>query len=291
MNIHFILHGKRKINHVHRNFIARCHHDKRLQCSTSYTEFSGHATEIAQETKNCAHVIVVHGGDGLLNEVVNGLCNTAGNNPKVFILPGGTGNDFIRSFDATSLQDPFQIFTTNTSKIPIPYFKTDKEFRYFINIADLGFGGAVVSSLNQFRQRFGPKSSYFLAIVKTFIGYKASEFCVKYNGQTKTQPFFMIAACHGAVFGKGLIIAPGKNPQQAFFQLVVMGRVNLWDYFRQLPKLLRGKRILHPQIEYYETSAIQIETANGISGETDGEWIFGHSIEIGFSDKVIELLH
>jgi YegS/Rv2252/BmrU family lipid kinase len=292
MKISFILHGQRKLKRIHREFISRCQKMPGFVCTFTYTTSGGHAIELAKEAKSSADVVIVHGGDGLLNEVINGLCSIPGKHPKLLILPGGTGNDFCRNFAPIDLIQPLEVFGRPGTPVTIPYLKTEGALRFFINIADLGFGGAVVASLNAYRQRFGPSASYFLAILKTFTHYKAQELELSFNGKTQTQPFFMIALCNGAVFGNGLTIAPGKHPRSAHFQAVLLGRVSLWDYLWHLPKLIRGKRIVHPEIHYHETTSLTIRATSGtLSGETDGELILGTSFEFGLSEHIISVLN
>jgi YegS/Rv2252/BmrU family lipid kinase len=292
MKILGIIHGNRKLNSLHGSFFEACKADPSLEVSLKKTEFSGHAKSMACEGKFLYEMIIIHGGDGLINEVVNGLCSVPGKNPKIFLLPGGTGNDFIRNFkpDKYDLSSFTQKLRQPGTIIPVPYCKTELELRYFMNIADFGFGGHVVHSLDYFRQRFGTKASYFLAVIKSFLSYKAPEFTLKFNESTHKKHFFMVAICHGSVFGDGMIIAPGNDPQQANFQLVVLGNVSLWDYIKNLPKLRKGLRIKHPEIHYHNTQEVQLDSTTAfVNGETDGEFIQGKQIQLGFSEHKIEV--
>ena len=293
MKVLAIIHGARKIRATHKRFLTACQVDLTLDFSISYTTHSGHATALAREAKGNVDLLIVHGGDGLINEVVNGLCANPGSNPKLFLLPGGTGNDFIRNFSQRKGSEylPFERFNQPGQVIRIPYCKTENTRRHFINISDVGFGGHVVNALNFFRKTFGTNSAYVLAVLRTFVSYKASSMTLKFNETHMEQPFFMIAVCHGSVFGKGMVIAPGKQPSNPYFELVVLGRVTIWDYLKNLWKLRTGKRISHPEIHYYQTTALQITSSDGkILGETDGEALEGRFIAYGFSDETIEVL-
>lgn len=293
MKVLAIIHGARKIRATHKQFLTACQADPSLDFSSICTTQSGHASVLAKEAKGNVDLIVVHGGDGLINEVVNGLCANPGSNPKLFLLPGGTGNDFIRNFNKSkgSEYHPFERFNQPGQQIRIPYCKTENTRRHFINISDVGFGGHVVNALNFFRKTLGTNSAYVLAVLRTFVSYKASSMILKFNDIHMEQPFFMIAVCHGSVFGKGMVIAPGKQPSNRYFELVVLGRVTIWDYLKNLWKLRTGKRISHPEIHYYQTTSLQItSSADKILGETDGEAMNGRVITYEFSDQVIEVL-
>ena len=293
MKVLAIIHGSRKIPAVHAQFLAACQEDPKLEFTRSHTTHGGHATTLAREAKGNVDVLILHGGDGLINEVVNGLCANTGLNPKVFILPGGTGNDFIRNFKRSPLlaKNPIDLFQHHGNQVRIPFCQSEREIRYFINIADVGFGGHVVQSLNRFRATLGVKASYFLSVLRTFISYNAQELSLTFNKKTHTQPYFMVAICHGSTFGNGMIIAPGKDPKLPHFRLVILGDVSLWDYIKNLPKLKRGIEISHPEIHYAYATAVDITSAtNIILGETDGEFIQGNSFHVGFSDQIIHVI-
>ncbi len=79
-------------------------------------------------------------------------------------------------------------------------------------------------------------------------------------------------------------------PKKANFQLVVLGNVSLWDYIKNLPKLRKGLRIKHPEIHYHNTQEVQLDsTSTFVNGETDGEFIHGKHIQLGFSENKIEV--
>lgn len=293
MKVMAILHGARKIREPHKRFLAACQEDPELEFSQIHTAYGGHASILARDAKGKVDLLILHGGDGLINEVVNGLCVNKGLNPKVFILPGGTGNDFIRNFKRSRLLEkkPFELFQLQGSHVQIPFCQANGEIRYFMNIADLGFGGHVVESLNRFRATLGVKASYFLSVIRTFISYNAQELSLTFNEKTKAQRYFMVAICHGSTFGNGMIIAPGKDPKQPYFRLVILGDVSFWDYIKNLPKLKRGIEINHPEIHYENTTFVDITSAtNIILGETDGEFIQGNSYHLGFSEEVIHVI-
>ncbi len=293
MKVLAIIHGARKIDAAHKRFLATCQEDITLNLSIEYTSRIGHASALASEAKGNVDLIIIHGGDGLINEVVNGLCANKGLNPKVFILPGGTGNDFIRNFKQSPLFEtkPFELFHRQGTKIQIPFCQSERDIRFFINISDVGFGGHVVNALNYFRKTYGTNSAYILAVLRTFVSYKANTMTLKFNETHMEQPFFMIAVCHGAVFGNGMVIAPGKHPNKSYFELVILGDVTLWDYLKNLWKLKRGVRINHPKIHYYQTTFLQIRSSSQeLLGEADGEALDGKVFTYGFSTETLEVL-
>ena len=292
-NITCIKHGAKKIRAEHLAFVAACKMDANLSVTVLITEHPNHAFELAQMAKTSADIIIIIGGDGTINEVVNGLCSIPGENPTLFILPNGNGNDFIRNFSSTPLDkmSPSEILQQTPVEVRVPYLQTHNKKQFFINIADIGFGGHVVKNLNDYRKKYGHSFSYLLAILRTFRNHKAIPFSVEFNGQQKKQSYFMLAICHGSAFGKGLFIAPQKHPTQVQFQLVCLGQVSVWDYLKNLPSLYKGKRITHPQITYHEATKVTIKTQGQPTHcEMDGEYLEGSVFEFGFSDAVVRVI-
>ena len=288
-----IQNSTRKPTRKHRRFLQSCKDDSDIDFHHYRTEYAKHAIELAQSAKGNCDVLLVIGGDGTLNEVVNGLCVAPGKNPKVFLLPGGTGNDFHRNFIASDLsaQSPKNIFGQKGEQVQIACLQTASEKRYFINITDIGFGGNVVRELNELRNKFGAGFSYFLAIIRTFFKYKKPVLTISYNGIERTQKFFMLAICNGPVFGNGLIVSPGTNPREKQFGLVILGDVSLFDYLRHLPNLWRGKRIKHPEIHYEITDEVTICSSLGnVCAETDGEFIASTTFHVSYHTEVLEFL-
>ncbi len=293
MKVICIQNTTRKLHRTQQQFLQVCHDDLEISFHHYSTEYANHAKELAERAKGNCDVLLVIGGDGTLNEVVNGLCATPGKNPKIFLLPGGTGNDFHRNFIASDLstQSPTNLFSQMGERVHIACLQTNTATRYFLNIADVGFGGSVVRELNLLRNKFGSGFSYFLAIIRTFFKYKKPVLTLSFNGTERTQKFFMLAICNGPVFGNGLIVSPGTNPRDKQFGLVVLGDVSLFDYLRHLPNLWRGKRIKHPEIKYETTDEVTISSSLGdVSAETDGEFIASTTFRVSFHTEIVEFL-
>jgi diacylglycerol kinase (ATP) len=292
-NITCIKHGAKKIKAEHLAFVEACKLEASFSVSVLTTTHPNHAFELAQTTKSRADLIIILGGDGTINEVVNGLCSIEGENPTLLILPNGNGNDFIRSFPSTPLhsKSPKEIMQQTPVEVRVPYLNTQDKKQYFINIADIGFGGHVVKNLNDYRKKYGHGFSYFLAILRTFKNHKAMPLSIEFNGQQRTQPYFMLAICNGAAFGKGLFIAPQKHPRDPHFQVVCLGEVSVWDYIKHVPQLYKGQPITHPEISYHQTTHITIKT-NGEKThcELDGEYFEGSVFEFGISDAAVRVI-
>jgi diacylglycerol kinase family enzyme len=243
---------------------------------------------------SCTHLIGV-GGDGTFNVLVNGVCTHPDPEfrPILGVLPNGTGNDFYRSAGYQNTHDFCEKIQSSAFDLfDVGHVQTETKTRYFANITDIGFGGAVVLELQNFRKRFGPNFSYGLAIFKTFLNYKRPQVQIigadfSYKGE-----LLLAAFCNGSIFGDGLYIHPGALIDDGQLKLTLLGKVSLFDYVKNVMRVKRGKKIKHPEAHYLNISyPIQLKSNTGIlHAETDGEYISGQVFTIELDVRKLKLL-
>ncbi len=247
------------------------------------TEKASHAIELAKNAaeKNFTHIISV-GGDGTLNEVVNGILLSGKENlPTLGCLPLGTANDFVKTtkIDGTLAQLKNLIEKNSVKKIDAgKVFYTGKngnqEERYFINIGDIGIGGFIVENINNSRKVLGANGTFFLETLKAMFTYKRTKvkcICKEFEWEGKTLSMVMANA---KFFGSGLCIAPDAELTDGKFSIVILGDVTILDYLKNLNKLKRGEKIIHPQVFYKETNEIEISPLeSNCPIDLDGEFI------------------
>ena len=244
--------------------------------------------------QECTHLFGV-GGDGTFNVILNGVCShpDALFQPIVGVLPNGTGNDFFRSAGYEKTPDFIQKISGGTfDSIDVGYITTEHETRYFANITDIGFGGAVVIELQKFRKRFGPNFSYGLAIIQTFLSYKRPIVQIKSANFEYKGELLLAAFCNGSIFGNGLYIHPGARINDGQLKLTLLGKVSLFDYVKNVIKVKRGKKIKHPEAHYLTVSSpIRLQSFEGpLHAETDGEYLSGQTFNVELHASKVKLL-
>ncbi|MGB4958769.1 MAG: YegS/Rv2252/BmrU family lipid kinase [Saprospiraceae bacterium] len=262
-----------------------------------YTEYAGHANKLTREAcERDADLIVAVGGDGTFNEVINGVLASRKNDVGIAFIPNGTGNDFCSGQKITFNLEKFlkglefQRFRSIDAGM---IQNSDDETRYFVNIADIGFGGHTTHLLNQQRAN-GLKGglSYSVAIFRAFLNFKKPEVKIISDGKLIYEGrLMMLTFCNGDRFANGLIIHPGAKPDDGLLNLTLLGDVNLWDYISNIGRLKKGKLIVHPSITYHETKTIHVDIIKGKALiETDGEVFGSGSISVTVLTNAIKLL-
>lgn len=273
--IAFIINGSKKLTSEVEEVIAECQNHPQIELKRFVTKQQKDATRFALDCceKEYEYVVAV-GGDGTINEVLNGIMQFDGECPILGVLPIGTGNDFVKSAGLKLNKTTFlhSILTNSTNEIDTVKLETVNSVHYFLNIADVGFGGKVVELLEQQRKYFGGKASYALAIVRTFLKYKRPIVSIQTNDFKYEGEILMIAICNGSTFGNGLIINPSANMNDGILNITLLKKVTLVDYVKNLKNLKKGQEIKHNEAIYLQTKSVEIKILKGEAvSELDGE--------------------
>ncbi len=288
VRIAFIINGSKKLTVQVQDILSQCKEHPEIEAIQFCTKRTKEAIEIAKLcTIQNFDVIVSVGGDGTMNEVLNGIMYAKTEiKPVLAILPNGTGNDFIKSAKLKANTADFvnAILENRTSKIDIGRIESNNRIHYFLNISDTGFGGKVIEILDKQRKYFGGKMSYSIAILRAFFGFKRPTLSIVTDDFQFQGEVLIVAICNGGVFGNGLTINPYAKIDDGVLNITLLGKVSLFDYIKNLRNLKKGIPITHPEAHYLEAKSIEIRSIKGkVSSEMDGEFL-----EIG--DQIISVV-
>ena len=252
------------------------------------TTHADHSVELAQHAvaEGATHIICL-GGDGSLNEVVNGVLTSGQaesdiSNIKIGLLPYGTGNDFARTMgvlnDGRLLKqwiddDSYRSIDVGHTGYCDRHGKTTS--RYFINITDVGIGGAIAQDLDTSSKMFGPTLTYQKAIISALLTYKNRAVKITGDTFTYTGKIMSLVVANGRFFGGGMGIAPDAKVDDKLFSVVVIGAISIFEYLQNLGNIKKSKRIEHNELQYLSVSEILIESADAepLPIDMDGEFI------------------
>lgn len=272
--------------------------------SVEFTEYAGHAADIARLQCSSVGLIVAVGGDGTLNEVVNGCMAAVAADadtqlPLLGVIASGTANDFIRSTALKGTLEELALLMAGKSAKSIDLGRVSfrdshgaEVNRYFVNVADMGIGASVVRRVNAGGRRFGANVAYLWAIVTAFMQYQKPLLQVRSSAGLDWQGRAL--ACivgNGRAFGSGLYAVPQAVIDDGQLHSVIIGDVSLLDFARKLPRLKRGQAIEHPEVVYHAAESLTLSVIEGqCAMEVDGEYLDCSEVTVTILPAAIRLL-
>jgi YegS/Rv2252/BmrU family lipid kinase len=243
------------------------------------TVHPGQATEYAQEAAEEGYDIVVAvGGDGTVNEVVNGLMRMPDDErPALGVIPIGSGNDFAHNVGLPDSPGECvrHLFNGDTRLIDVARI-TDGSGRtaYYGNTAHLGFGGAVAIATRKITLARG-FWIYMLAVLQTIaVNHKSARLQFTLDGETMAEEMMMFIVANGPREGGGFHVAPGAEMDDGLLNYVFIRKVTRVMLLRLLPEVMNARHMRFPQVDGGTAKRITIESDRGLPIHTDGE-IYG----------------
>jgi diacylglycerol kinase (ATP) len=246
-----------------------------LTGETRLSERPGHLSELAAQAAAEDALLVVVGGDGSLNEVVNGL---AGADAEVAVIPAGTGRDFGRTYGIPArFEDAVAIAVGGTARridVGRAVFARPgggQGERLFANAGSVGMSGAVARRVNSGSKRLGGRVTFYSALVAEFLSWTNTELSVAFEGGERRARMHDAIVANGCFLGGGMKLAPDARPDDGLFDLVLVGDVSKLDFVTTSPKLYRGGHVGHPRIEIVRSPWVSVDAETPMLLELDGE--------------------
>jgi YegS/Rv2252/BmrU family lipid kinase len=241
------------------------------------SERPGQLVELAREAAAAHELLVVVGGDGTLNEVVNGV---AGLDAELAVLPAGTGQDFGPTPGIPpGFDDAVRVALEGTARavdLGRATFRdaegADRE-RWFANVGSAGMSGAVARRANSMTKRLGGRATFFYALVREFVAWKNTEVTVTLDDAERRGAMHDVIVANGRWHGGGMKLAPDARPDDGLFDVVLIGDVNKLDFLTTAPKLYSGKHVAHPKVEVLRSARVTVDAAEPLPIELEGETV------------------
>jgi YegS/Rv2252/BmrU family lipid kinase len=203
--------------------------------------------------------VVAVGGDGTINEVMNGFFEKGkplNPNAAMAVMSIGTGSDFVKTLEFPTT--PFEtaerirlgkVWAIDLGRCTFTGLYGEQGSRFFINIADFGSGGAVVDKVNRTTKVFGGQISFLWGILTTLPTYKNK--LTKYridDGPEEEKVLNTFIVANGRYYGGGLKPAPNAQLDDALFDIVSIGDVGFLEAVSSLGKFRKGTYLEIPKV-------------------------------------------
>ena len=251
-----------------------------------YTNKSGEATDYAAKARDNFDCVVAIGGDGTINEIVNGLI---GGRSKLGIIPVGSGNDFARALKISlRVTDALDILLAMKIR-SIDIGKAGD--RYFQNGLGIGFDAWVVEETLNVNKLRG-KAIYLYSVLKTIYTYNPPEVHIQYNDIIRKEKFYMITVGNGISLGGGFKLTPNAILDDAMFDLNIVRNLSKREVYQNLLSVFTGKHIYLEQVTTGRTDHLKIQSEEGFAAHVDGELISLHlkSLDIHLIPRALDVV-
>jgi len=243
--------------------------DAKMDFTPMFTERPGHAVELAKQAAMAGYDAVVSmGGDGTLNEVVNGI---AGNSVVLGFIPAGSGNDFGRTVGIGSYSTDTAcrvIAKGNVQEINIGQVNG----RYFINIAGSGFDAEVGLTANTWgKKHFRGYMAYVASILRQLVVFKPQEVVIELDGTARQAKVWFVAIANARYFGGGLMIAPQADLYDDLFDVCIVKEITKFELLKMIPKVFKGEHVHHPAVELHRATHVRVSSPVQLAVQADGE--------------------
>jgi len=230
----------------------------------------GELTELARDAD--ADLLVVVGGDGSVNEVVNGI---AGRDVELAVIPQGTGRDFARTHgipkrfaDAVRVAREGRVRELDLGRVTFAGGE-----HYFANVASLGMSGAVAQRANSMSKALGGRLTFFYALAREFVSWRNTEVRVRLDGAERSGRMHDVVVANGRFHGGGMKVTPDAATDDGLFDVLLIGDVSKLDFVTTAPKLYRGTHVTHPKVEILRSAWAEVEADLPLPLETEGELV------------------
>ena len=273
-----------------------------IEHDPAFTEHRHHATALAVEAANRGYrKIIVVGGDGTLNEVVNGLFIQKQCEPKEILLAViavGTGNDWVRTFGiprnytaAIRAIVEGHSFLQDVGKATYTESKVEQT-RYMANVAGLGFDAYVIQIFNHLKLKgYKGKWLYLYSLLKGYFSAKPAGATIEVDGKViYNKLLFSLAVGICRYNGGGIQQLPRAVADDGLLDLTIIRPVHWWHVVFRARRLFNGEIYSIGHVQHAQGKNIKITSAPSIPLETDGELQGGTPVTISVVPQAIKIV-
>lgn len=266
------------------------------------SDYPQHAISLTIESiKKGYRNLLVAGGDGTLNEIVNGIFLQEAVDPhiiKIGMLPVGTGNDWIKTFgipfdynEALEIIKADKCIYQDVGKISYEINNEDRR-RFFANMAGFGYDAMVAAKANKLKEKGRSGFMVYLySLIASYLKYHICKTRIVVGEEEINDLVFTASIGIGKFNGGGMMQAPFAIPNQGKFQVTVIKKIGLFGIIKNLSGLYTGKFIKDKRVSTYVTNRVIVNGAKSIPAEADGETLGNSTFEIELLPAQLQVVY
>jgi diacylglycerol kinase (ATP) len=264
------------------------------------TREPGHAEQLAAAAADLGHDrVVAVGGDGTVQEVVNGLMSgrTSGVPPPMLgVVPAGSGNDLARSLGLPLA--PLDALTValgaQTRPLDLGVARTGDRVRYFHAAGGTGFDAQVAYTMASRRRGWQRgRAGYFLSTLNELRRYRNRELRIRLATSDGAREldgrFLFVAFANGPYYGGGMQICPDASNRDGMLDVCLVGDISRLGALRELPGIYRAAHVNHPLVELVRVLELRIEGQAETRVHLDGEPLGTLPVDVGVRPAALQV--
>jgi YegS/Rv2252/BmrU family lipid kinase len=251
----------------------------------AYTRGSMHATSLAEEALDKGYDrIVAVGGDGTLNEVLNGFFDKGkALYPEAALayIPNGTGADFARTlgFHDRTIHGHLErlvsapVTRVDCGEVRFVSSSGEKTSRVFINESSLGFSANTAAAVNRASKHFKGKLPFLIGVVRCMSTLKNPVLRISVDGKCVHEDrTLLVAITNGKYFGGSMMISPNAEIDDGLLDIIVISRMSRLTLLRKIKTIYSGEHLEEPEVTAFRGKTVHLSAPEEeVLLEMDGE--------------------
>lgn len=242
--------------------------------------------------------IVAVGGDGTLNEVINGMLkiylqsgDKISGRPPLGIIPAGLGNDTARGLKIPGkLKDAYTVLSRG---LPTYIDVGEVNGRFFINGVGVGYDGAVISEMYEIRGKGKVLGGwiYFRVLMHQILRFKSPTLHVEIDETSLTpRKYFLVLTANGTSFGGIFNLTPKAKVNDGLLDVLLVEDIPKRTFLLNIPRAITGKHLRLKQVHYYTSRKVTIKSPTQVPCHIDGECYYNNRFSIKLLPKALQVV-
>ena len=260
----------------------------------AFTQRPGHAEALARAAAETGEPVRIYacGGDGTLNEVVNGAAGF--DNAAVTNVPRGTGNDFLKLF-GPDWHTAFSDLAALAEGPQTAFDLIDCNGRLGVDIACAGVDARIAADVHKYKRLplVGGMGAYVLALIVNVLFKGISRpATVQVEGEELSGGISLVCVCNGRYYGGGFMPVGDAIPDDGVLDMLVVPKVSFFTFLRLVGKYAKGKYRDYPHlIRHFHGAGLTVSFPEESVAVVDGEVLRGREFNIRLSEKKINFFY
>jgi len=221
-------------------------------------------------------VVCAMGGDGTVNEVINGI---AGTGAALAVIPVGTGNDFANALGVPKgdVAAACRILARGHLR-PMDLCRVND--RYFASSFGAGFDARVTKAANERFKRLGGIWTYIFAVMSVIWSFRPGRMRIVADGREISKSPLLVAVTNWKSYGGGMYICPGAEIDDGLFEVCIVDNVPILKFLYCFPRVIRGTHVTMPEVEIFRAQSVHISCSRIETYHVDGEVFEADEMEL-----------